>query len=426
MRLVHFGCWGDYKYIDGINKNLEHINQLEITPDILSVAGDNYYSKKTKETYRDKKIRKFNEGEFDALFNTLGKLTHKIPNKYLLLGNHEFDIFDKYREESSFLLRNQFEFCEVHKFIPYNSLKYELVNDPVIGKPHTLIIMIDSNLFSGELEEVDLETYKRLNIYNSGEISKELSKENKDLTLEDLKQMQEKQIRDLLDTYQVNDIIMIGHHPIKGCKVKGKGEHKESYAPELHNMITRLGNKFINCMNGNNKFYYLCADVHCYQQVDLTLDIGDGKNLFIEQHIVGTGGADFDVCPFIYDEPLSENGNEYKLSKKACKNYSNISSKVITSYSKINGYLLCDYKNGNWNFEFVKTFITPKEKNESNKKNKKKNKKKTKKTGNNKTKNNTMKNGNKETNKNGNNRSNQQGGKSKMIKKRKNKSKKHK
>lgn len=358
MRFVHFGCWGNYKHLNHIKSTLQNINELSIKPNMLIVAGDNYYSEKTKEKFEGKKLREFNDREFSELFYNLNELTQNINSRYLLLGNHEFDMFKQdSNNNNNFInkssLMKQFKFCMKNNFIPYTNILHKIENN-------TLFIMIDSNLFSDELDPIDLELYKSLNIYNSNLLE--------NINLEYLKNKHEFEIEKILDENinSVNHIIISGHHPIKGCKVKSQGVYKENYCKNLHHMFIRLGKKFINCMGGKNKLYYLCADVHCYQKINLNISLGGKNNLIIEQHIVGTGGAEFDNCPQLHLENIEEenvsNTNSSKIlnsskllnvSNKSCKKYKDLIVKVEKSLSNTYGYLLCDLKLNKWEFNFV-------------------------------------------------------------------------
>ena len=51
----------------------------------------------------------------------------------------------------------------------------------------------------------------------------------------------------------------------------------------------------------SKKIYYLCADIHLYQQSTFTINPSASNEIIIYQYIVGTGGADQDELP-VYDD----------------------------------------------------------------------------------------------------------------------------
>jgi hypothetical protein len=43
-------------------------------------------------------------------------------------------------------------------------------------------------------------------------------------------------------------------------------------------------------------YFYLCADVHLYQEGNIVIKIDDIPTMKIQQYIVGTGGTELDTC----------------------------------------------------------------------------------------------------------------------------------
>ena len=110
------------------------------------------------------------------------------------------------------------------------------------------------------------------------------------------------------------------------------------------------------------KNYYLCADTHQYQKVELKLNDTE-----FTQYVVGTGGTELDTQCLEKNESFTTFDNiEYKLEE------------CIESF----GYLECTENDTSIDFKFVE--LPPKERKKGRKTRKKKNKKrkhKTKKNG---------------------------------------------
>jgi hypothetical protein len=104
----------------------------------------------------------------------------------------------------------------------------------------------------------------------------------------------------------LTDIIIIGHHPIIGLKMKEAKEPKEP--KELKEKKTKEPKeKKLTVLNDmpafthilekiyreNINYHYLCADLHLYQKGIVEFNIDDRK-MKINQYIVGTGGTELD------------------------------------------------------------------------------------------------------------------------------------
>ena len=46
----------------------------------------------------------------------------------------------------------------------------------------------------------------------------------------------------------------------------------------------------------NVNYFYLCADVHLYQEGNIVIKIDEMPKMKIQQYIVGTGGTELDKC----------------------------------------------------------------------------------------------------------------------------------
>jgi len=90
--------------------------------------------------------------------------------------------------------------------------------------------------------------------------------------------------------------------------------------------------------NPNVQFYYLCSDLHLYQEGIISLNMNDGNKMKIQQYIVGTGGTDLDPA---YD---SNDTIDIKLPEPT----NNISNEITYEMLKDSaecGFLHCEIKN---------------------------------------------------------------------------------
>ena len=333
MKFVHFGCWAEHDNIGNIEKNLDKILENDRDYNMVTIAGDNYYPKK-----KDGK-KYYNEDKFRQIYSLLrNKLNDKRP-KFLLLGNHEFD--ELFAEDESKLdrchgLDEQVRSTDhMDGFVFFKNVIGELISD------HTLIIMIDSNLYAepklyknSKKESNAIKCYAKHKILGADLLLKE------ELTLDELRKIHEEQVVALLKEHNaVKNIIFIGHHPISGCKKKLSGTKVESeFKSEMYKFFMNLG-PYIKDGYDNKKIYYLAADIHCYQKSHISIN-SPSKHYEIVQHTTGTGGADADVC--VNDLRCHDEGEEG----------------IVTSYDDINnthyGYLRCIYEDGKeWKFEFI-------------------------------------------------------------------------
>ena len=93
-------------------------------------------------------------------------------------------------------------------------------------------------------------------------------------------------------------------------------------------------------------YYYLCADLHLYQEGKITLKAGD-KTMVIHQHIVGTGGTELDDEVDIKEVNSKENPVEISKKAEDIEYY-----KLIKSIKKC-GFLKCDLNSELPNFLFI-------------------------------------------------------------------------
>ena len=90
------------------------------------------------------------------------------------------------------------------------------------------------------------------------------------------------------------NIIIIGHHPFTGIKCKKVNDIDITYAQHHKRFTDLLFDAFSLRSDTNN--YYLCADLHLYQQNEITISQGD-QNVKFSQYVAGIGGTKLDDLP---------------------------------------------------------------------------------------------------------------------------------
>jgi len=324
-RFVAFGCWNEdcckpstsvYKVLNAIKEEQDKTGPFNFS----IVLGDNYYPDKKKVIIngKEKKVKTTNINNLSESFQLLttslfgegsvqaaasaareasaqeeGVAEEEVAEEeeviaekeiFLLLGNHDV--------EKTIELTNQEPGCYVTLFektfaqafnreSQQNKIhfpKSKLVMFKEIGT-HTLIIMIDTNIYSGE----NLVCYSYLGHGHTEE------------SIKKLQESQLLQVHEILRERRFKNIIVCGHNPLIGFKnqVVKEGKSKgglDICSEELYKFMFSLK------QNGEN-FYYLCADIHNYQQGDVTITdlISEiNEEMLIHQYIVGIGGTELD------------------------------------------------------------------------------------------------------------------------------------
>jgi hypothetical protein len=297
-RFLHFGCWNEFgcktdtdlkKTDTDLKKTMDklkiHITNNDI--DFVVVAGDNYYP--TKNDKVKPKIKKIETDLFlsgiKCLLDALKKESEKKIEKYILLGNHEYEDIKKIdNEEYDFMkchiLKSQKNIFEDQP----DTYFFTDVMERKIGS--TLILFIDSTIYEEKEEQNIKDTCFR-------HIFKDIKKEGT-ITIKDLCEYQDKKVISILDKYKdIKNLIVIAHHPIISIKHK-KGENKQEKLDGLIGLYKKIHDQ-INDKKIN--LYHLCADTHTYQQGTIKITYDDDNNILINQYICGTGGAHKDLCP---------------------------------------------------------------------------------------------------------------------------------
>ena len=297
MKFIQFGCWN--KYFCNIDdpkvspiSNVMHNIKLKIesgTYDFLIVSGDNYYPETIKHKNKKLKIKVFNFEDFISGFNCLSNLP---INKYLLFGNHEYNDNVILKEDLDKLnsLPKEKKEEELIKLIPHKCKS--LIEQKNIASVDSSIIIFQSVLFNYEDSTKTLLIMIDTTIYDdikNIECYKNILGETDDINATRLKITQYAQVLEILKAYtDASTIIFSGHHPIIWCKNKDE-KNKFNYVEGLISLFSQFEEFLIE-----KKIIYLCADTHIYQKGDVLIKTENDNILLIEQHIVGTGGADLD------------------------------------------------------------------------------------------------------------------------------------
>lgn len=335
MQFIQFGCWNNLNIKEKDCKIKEkgclkesmtmlhdyiHANTIKR----IIVSGDNYYPDK-QTTEESKKIKIINTELLTEGFKLLPK---EIPIT-MILGNHDLETNQKnqngnilekpYKVKENHIetpekgdckiLKTQLESIHTNTNVEYCFYKDELIAD------HTLVITLDTSIYDIADREDYLTCYKMF-----------LNRTHNDLvinTIDDIVKHQasliEVTMRKKIDV-KVENIIIVGHHPIIQSKLK-----KDK--PSLLSDINLFKNVLLSMYRTGVKYYYLCSDLHLYQTGIVTIAIDNDIPMIIEQYISGIGGTELDKGTGIieYLEPL--NGITYEMTgeKESC------------------GFLVCDY-----------------------------------------------------------------------------------
>jgi len=283
---IHFGCWNNLN--KGCLLNVTNLLKDRLKDaakqkiDFLTIAGDNYYPKKEKVGVKKNKIiipSLLEEG--------FAHLPKEIPI-YMILGNHDLetntggnnffitDLNDQVEKDVCSIINYEQKSTIKNREIEYNLFKEMMLENG------TLIIMIDTSMYS-------VDAYKYLPCY------KEFLSKGSDYSVDELKTKQLELIKTAITKYKddVKNLILIGHHPIIGLKEK---DNKNANIQDIIEFDTVL-KEIYSILSDDVTYFYLCADVHLYQEGEIGLKIDDKSTMKIKQYIVGTGGTDLDKCP---------------------------------------------------------------------------------------------------------------------------------
>jgi len=319
-----FGCWNEgFCRVDQQNPltlNMHHLEKYvkKTTPQFMVVAGDNYYPTKLKkgnpelQTYGLENKEKVSILEFEKLksgFDCLGEISLHT-NIDVIFGNHDLETNlneqgKLYIKDGDIAVQESVGMCSILEneqrvIEAYPNMNLYLNHSRRFGEK-TQVIMLDTSLYSKDAAEYTA-CYGKL--------------EGK--TIEELRGNQEEFVRQEMGEAIKNHIqhlIFIGHHPLVTYKYKEKEKDKtkdktEDKTEEKGKMKHEFSPSFLHFLKeldlSSFQLYYLCADVHFYQEGTVQLGEGDLTKT-IHQYVVGTGGTELDGLP-----PDSEN-NVYSV-----------------------------------------------------------------------------------------------------------------
>lgn len=307
-KFIHFGCWNNLNTKKGkdigdlrnVMRSLQSfVNIPENKPNFIIVAGDNYYPDKTKvevtqedgsTTNKKKNIiydEKLIEGisllprdiEIDMIFGNHDLETNLLPpsKQKLYLEN------DSTVEQSDCHILTTELSATTKSKIP--NMDYVFFKERFVEESRTLILMIDTTLYTVDSKE----NFPCYNVYFQNEIGH---------TFENIEQIRKYQFDKIMESIAkpMKNLILVGHHPMISYKKKenkgvvSKTELSENiltvFSDTLMTILDRLKNEEVN-------YYYLCADLHLYQQGTIMVEL-EGSDVQINQYIVGTGGTKLD------------------------------------------------------------------------------------------------------------------------------------
>lgn len=310
-RFIHFGCWNNTRDEGCLADVMENLNRYtEIpgnTPNFISIVGDNYYPEK-KVLEIDGKKRKQNLIHIDRLQEGFDLLPKKTQI-YMLLGNHDLqtnitgeaakfyinDIDTPERENDCTILKTEKSISsEIGRNIDFVLFQAVLLDN------QTLLLMIDTSMYSEDVNEfIPCYNFFLQSSYN----------------VDGLREYQNKLIMDALEQYSglFNHLIISGHHPITGVKQKTEQLIVLNDIPHFYSVL----NNIYVLIGDNAKYYYLCADLHLFQEGIIQLDISKDKKMKIRQYITGTGGSklDTDIVIELSHEPIKFPNGSYEIVK---------------------------------------------------------------------------------------------------------------
>lgn len=287
-KFIQFGCWNNVNK-GCIEQVMSTLNQYVETspPSFIILTGDNYYPNKSTNSQMGKtkiiSIQDIRKG-----FEMLPK---SIPI-YTILGNHDLETQGDNGQNMYILDNNtnnlipepsgacQIITSQLDIIRTMSDMTYAFFNHKILDN-NTLLLMIDTSIY-----EVDATNY--LPCYNKMfELLQQQSFENIEL----LRTYQLGKIMKILnENNSFNNVIIAGHHPIYQLKYKKDKVKMLTDIDMFTHVLYDIYKKFTRKPN----FYYLCSDLHLYQQGTIELKFNDTEVMIINQYIVGTGGTELD------------------------------------------------------------------------------------------------------------------------------------
>jgi hypothetical protein len=371
-----FGCWNQgfcnlndgsssplSQLIINLKEKLSGVYKAEFKVPLLIVAGDNYYPFKIKDKIggaaltepskekldkkkdKSKEYKIFNKAFLDsgmACILSLGDYFQKI---YMLMGNHDLQYEKKlYLYDASINGKGeQADKCEIisAQMKPSYEEHFNYDHNHYLDPEHpTLILFVNSSMYTNASKDL-FECMKiyRPEIYGRAQ------------TIRDIIDIDERSINNVIngieDKESIKNILICGHEPIVSLKIK-KGKPLN---PELKDGLPETGeegkyrgiNFFHNIYSQfpSAEKYYLCADVHNYQEG--IIEFKDEERTKVTQYVVGTGGTELDM--YNYDEDYLNQDVEFSTGPLDF-------SFRLEKYELEFGYLNCRKEGTGLNFKF--------------------------------------------------------------------------
>jgi len=369
-KFVQFGCWnqgfcgeGQVNPLTNVMTELREFSRLE-KPDFIVVAGDNYYPDKVKDKVTGEKTKTIKPAYLASGFSCLPK-DIEID---MILGNHDLEKGIQILEKEGRAIPEEKKEC----FITNDEVELAFASaamtkhiDLVVNKARllgdTLLLLLDTTMYDIKEANDALPCYRRIPGYEGVQ------------SVADLHERQLDFIHESINSFQGKNIILVGHHPITGYKEKEKKDKKKEgktqdkaqdkaegkeKKKETEIFLIKAFASFIEVLLNIYKlktdtvnYYYLCADLHLYQEGTVILPTGGEGNMIIHQYIVGTGGTSLD------DNPL-DNENFADAAKNTTFETDIKDSEYKGTYNvinsiKVNGFLVCDYSLPTLAFDFL-------------------------------------------------------------------------
>lgn len=330
-KFVHFGCWNNLNKKGKLPKVMESLaNYLDEQGNIqlVVVSGDNYYPDK-KKMDNDKKKKIIFTNKLIQGFNLLPQNV-EID---MILGNH--DLENDPTNEELFINDGDTEYpeggvCKITELEKIASkqnskINFSLFKHRLLGTD-SLMILIDSSMYS-----TDSEVQEYLPCYN-------VFLEQSFDSVENLRNYQNQYIYDVISgNPNIKNLIIIGHHPITGFKLKKRENKLMNDIPHFYDVLRNIYN--LTSSFGTN-YYYLCADYHSYQNGNVLLNFNDGNVMEIMQYISGTGGTELD------DDLDYADGKLRNVARVDANDNLSLDYKMIENI-QTNGFLECEINSEN-------------------------------------------------------------------------------
>ena len=290
QRFTMFGCWNngicnpDAPGLNSLSRVFDSLMRSSFNPEFYIVAGDNYYPTTTK--VAGVKSKALDDEALTSGFTCLTSLADRhgqIP-VYLLMGNHDL------QEETDF---GEDKECDIITAELESARGTSIDVDTTVKRSgDTVFIFLDTNLYEGE----SASKYARCELIYRDQTAALHGLDKTDI-IERITGDMERDVIEKLDRIQncgvdITNIFVVGHHPILGLKRK---LNKDTGV--IKKKVQRLDDRGAFFIGGLfQKFpvassYYLCADIHQYQEGFITIE---GFDNHIRQFTVGTGGAELD------------------------------------------------------------------------------------------------------------------------------------